>query len=292
VDPIVTYLNTAEQYLDAWNAHDADAIVRAFACGGTYSDPTTGEISGDAIGANAKCLWETFPDLRFEIVSLSEAGAGRVVAEWLMKGTNTGAFQGLPPTGRAVSLRGIDVFEIGPGGIEALRGYFDTRAVPEQLGLQVLVQPFQVGPFSFGNSVSVQSGKKAKPGAFGSPTIWNPDAQTEEIRALTRATASEMLSMEGFIGLSFFRIGNRGVTISAWEKPEHTKQLVRGGAHSEAMRKFWHELSDSGFTSVWLPDHINPLWVRCADCRKMNDYEKNAGVCNCGQPLPEAPPYF
>jgi len=288
----MTSLRFAKNYLDAWNARDADAIVRTFSPGGTYCDPTTGKIAGDDIGANAKRLWGAFPDLSFEVVSIAEAGAGRVVAEWLMKGTNTGAFQGLPPTGRPVSLPGVDVIETGANGIKTVTGYFDTRAVPEQLGLQVLVQPFKVGPFSFGNSVTVQSGKKTKPGAFGITTIWNPDEQTEDVRALTRATATEMLGMEGFIGLSFFRIGNRGVTISAWEKPEQTKQLMRGGSHSEAMRRFREELGDSAFTSVWVPDHINTLWVRCTACRKMNDHEKNSGVCSCGQRLPEAPPYF
>ena len=288
----MTSLGIAKNYLDAWNARDADAIVKTFAAGGTYCDPTTKEITGDEIAANAKRLWSAFPDLSFEIVSIAEAGAGRVVAEWIMKGTNTGAFQGLPPTGQSILLPGVDVIEIGVDGIRTVKGYFDTRAVPDQLGLQVLVQPFKVGPFSFGNSVSVQSGKKTKPGAFGITTIWNPDEQTEEIRALTRATATEMLSMDGFIGVSFFRIGDRGVTLSAWEKPEHATQLRKGGAHSDAMRKFWAELGDSAFTSVWVPDHINPLWVRCTVCRKMNDYEKNAGVCNCGQPLPEAPSYF
>ena len=288
----MTFLDKAKQYLDAWNAHDADAIVKTFAANGTYCDPTTGEISGDAIAGNAKRLWSAFPDLSFEVVSVAEAGAGRVVAEWIMKGTNSATFQGLPATGRAISLPGIDVIEIGVDGIKTVRGYFDTRAVLDQLGLQVLVQPFKAGPFSFGYSITVQSGKKTKPGAFGITTIWNSDAQTEEIRAMTRATATEMLRMEGFIGVSFFRTGGRGVTISAWEKPEHTKQLMRGGTHTEAMRKFWAELGDSAYTSVWIPDHINPLWVRCTVCRKMNDYEKNSGVCSCGQRLPQAPSYF
>jgi hypothetical protein len=131
-----------------------------------------------------------------------------------------------------------------------------------------------------------------KPGAFGITTIWNADAQTEEIRTLTRDIATEMLGMEGFIGASFFRIGGRGVTISAWERPEHAKKLMRGGTHSEAMRKFWAELGNAAFTSIWIPDHVNPLWVRCAACHKMNDYHKNSGVCGCGQPLPDAPSYF
>lgn len=288
----MTRLDTAKQYLDAWNAHDADKIVQTFATDGTYCDPATAKLSGDAIAAYAKRLWSAFPDLAFEIASLAEAGVGRVVAEWIMKGTNTGPFQGLPATGRPISLPGVDVIEIGSDGIKTVTGYFDTRAIPDQLGLQVLIQPFKAGPFAFGNSVGVQSGKKTKPGAFGITTIWNADAQTEDIRALTRTTATEMLQMEGFIGVSFFRMGGRGVTISAWEKPEHTKQLMRGGTHAEAMRKFWAELGDSAYTSVWIPDHINPLWVRCSACRKMNDYEKHSGVCSCGQRLPEAPSYF
>jgi len=288
----MTCLNIAGQYLDAWNAHDTDAIVRTFAKDGTYHDPTTGVISGTAIGANAQRLWEAFPDLSFEIVSIAECGENRVVAEWLMKGTNSGAFLGLPPSGRAISLPGIDVFEIGANGINAVRGYFDTRALPEQLGLQVLIQPFKAGPFSFGYSTSLQSGSKAKPGAFAVTSIWNADAEAEEIRNFSRATAVEMQQMEGFIGVSIFRIGNRGVTISAWEKPEQTKQLMRGGTHAQAMRRFWDELSHSAFTSVWVPHHINPMWVRCQACRKMSDYEKNSGICDCGQQLPEAPAYF
>lgn len=287
----MTCLDVARQYMDAWNAHDARAIVRTFSVDGAYVDPTTAAISGDAIADHATRLWSAFPDLSFETVSMAEAGADRVVIEWIMRGTNTGAFQGLPATGRAISLSGVDVIDVGDDGIQTVKGYFDTRAVPDQLGLQVLVQPVQLGPFAFGNAVAVQSGRKTKPGAFGITTIWNADAQTEEVRAMTRATAIEMLQMDGFIGLSFFRIGERGVTISAWEKPEHVKQL-RAGAHAEAMRKFWAEVGHAAFTSVWIPDHINPRWVRCGTCGKMNDHEKQSGVCRCGQPLPEAPSYF
>jgi len=288
----MTHLETAKHYFDAWNAHDADAIVGTFADDGTYCDPASGELSGAAIGANAQRLWSAFPDLSFELVGLAEAGTDRVVIEWIMNGTNTEAFHGLPATGLEISVPGVDVIEVAAGRIRAVRGYFDTSAVPKQLGLQVLVQPFTVGPFSFGTSTAVQSGKRTKPGAFGITTIWNADAQTEEIRALTRAASSEMLHMEGFIGAAFFRIGGRAVTISAWERPDHTEQLMREGSHAEAMRRFWAELGYSGYTSVWIPDHINPLWVRCSVCCKMNDYEKTSGMCSCGQRLPEAPSYF
>ena len=83
-----------------------------------------------------------------------------------MRGTNTGSLQGLPPTGRSVEVPGSDFIEIEGDKVRSVQGYFDSRAVPEQLGLQVLVQPKAIGPFSFGTSTLAQTGKNAKPGAF------------------------------------------------------------------------------------------------------------------------------
>ena len=286
-------LKLANTYFDAWNRRDLDALVAVFGASGTYSDPTTnGPLAGQAIGDYATRLWNAFPDLSFEIRSAAQTAENKVVAEWTMNGTNTGEFAGLPPTQRAVSVPGLDVVETGPDGIASVTGYFDSRLVPEQLGVQVLVQPRSIGPFSFGNSVAVQSGKKTKPGAFSITTIWNEAEQDEEIRALSQATAQELLGMDGFIGLTLVRVGGRGITISAWERPEDAKQLLRSKEHREAMSRFWSELGDSAFTSVWAPDHFNPLWVRCRACGKMIDYEKSTGQCACGSSLPEAPAYF
>lgn len=292
LDTTMTHLELATTYFNAWNARDGAAIAATFAPEGTYRDPSAGEIPAASVGAYAKRLWEAFPDLTFDVVSAAEAGPGRVVAEWVMKGTNTGAFHGLPPTGRAVSLPGVDVIECGADGIASVKGYFDSRSVVDQLGLQVVVQPHQVGPFSFGVSTAVSSGRKVKPGAFCITTIWNPDEETDEIRALSRDTAREMLGMEGFIGVVLARIGGRGITISAWERPEQTRQLMKGGTHSDAVKRFWKELSDSAFTSIWVPERFNPLWVRCTACGKMVDHEGHQGLCPCGGRLAEPPPYF
>lgn len=282
-----------KSYLDAWNAHDADALVATFTPSGTYSDPTTnGPLSGAAIGAYAQSLWDAFPDLSFELRSHGRIADDKVVAEWTMRGTNTGPFAGMPPTGQPVRLPGIDVLQIEAGGIASVVGYFDSRAVPEQLGLHVLVQPHRLGPFTFGSCVAVQSGKKTKPGAFSITTIWNEPGQEEDIRTLSRATATEMLEMDGFIGLTLVRVGERGITISAWEKPENVKQLRTSPAHREAMARAWKDLGDSAFTSVWAPERLNPFWVRCPACQKMNDAEKSEGQCACGATLPEAPAYF
>ena len=285
-------LNIAQQYFDAWNKRDAEAIIDKFAKNGTYQDPVAGLITAQEIGAYTKGLWEAFPDLSFTIISQAEAGPGVVAAQWMMSGTNFGSFMGLPPTGRKVSIPGADFIEFTDDKIKSLIGYFDARATPLQLGMQVLVQPNQLGPFSFGNSIAVQSGKRSKPGAFSITSIWNSEQDTEEVRAFSRDTAKDMLDMEGFIGFATVRIGGRGVTISAWEKPENISAIMKSKSHSEAMRRFWSDLSDAAFTSVWIPDHINALWIRCGACKKMNDSGKSNGFCSCGASLPEVPAYF
>lgn len=285
-------LETAHQYFAAWNSHNAAAIAGLFAEGGTYQDPVSGEISGAGIEAYAAGLWESFSDLSFEIVSASETGAEVVAAQWVMRGTNTGRFMGLPPSGRAVSLPGADFIETADEKITSVRGYFDSGVLPQQLGLQALVQPHELGPFSFGNAVAVHSGKKTLPGAFGVTVIYNTEEQTPEVADLSRKTAVEMLGMQGFLGATLVRIGDQGITLSAWEEPDNIHQLRHGGAHLEAMQRFWSELGYAGYTSVWIQDHINPLWVRCTACNKMMDYEERNGVCTCGHPLPAAPAYF
>ena len=281
----------AQKYFDAWNAHDAVGIVSTFAIDGVYQDPSI-TACGDEIGAYAQSLWETFPDLSFQIVSKAETTTEMVVAEWLMTGTNTKPFQGLPPSGNKISLPGADFIKVSSGQIESVMGYFDTKVIPEQLGLQVLVQPYQLGPFSFGRCFFAQTGKLHKPGAFSITSIWNSDEDDEEVKNQVREIAKEMLNMDGFIGLATARAGERGITISAWEKPEDIRQIMQSPAHTHAMKRFLNNLSDAAFTSVWVPDHINPLWIRCTECKKMNDHEKNNGLCTCGSKLPDPPPYF
>ena len=59
---------------------------------------------------------------------------------------------GLPPTGKAVSLHGADFFTLRDGKVETVVGYFDKGELPRQIGLDVIVQPAQIGPFKFGIS--------------------------------------------------------------------------------------------------------------------------------------------
>jgi steroid delta-isomerase-like uncharacterized protein len=283
-------------YVEAWNAHDADAVVETFADGGTYLDPTLSEpLTGEAIGENAADLWRTFPDLSFDIERLTRTDDGAVLLQWTMHGTQEGPLDDLPPTGETAALPGTDVIEIGEDGIVSVRGYFDGGTMMRQLGLRVDVQPRQLGPFSFGVSTRLDLGKKTEPGAFSLTYITYRDgADHDAVTGRSREVAREMAKMDGVISAVFARDDERGYTITAWEDPEDTRQLMRGGVHKAAAGELFARdgLGAGGMTSVWTLERTNGRMLRCTECLEMT-YEVEAEACpECGATLPEAPPYW
>ncbi|HYV62729.1 MAG TPA: ester cyclase, partial [Bryobacteraceae bacterium] len=265
-------LEIAQQYFDAWNRRDAAAVLATFTADGTYCDPASGgRLRGEALKGYITGLWAAFPDLSFEIASQGLAGEQLVAAQWIMHGTNTGSMMGLPPTGKSVTVPGADFIRVVGGKIQMVDGYFDSRAVPEQLGLQVLVQPKEIGPFAFGNANRAWTGKNMKPGAFSITVLEarSPD-EIQAVQQQSQAILQEMFAMNGFLGFVGATVGSRMMTISAWENPRDPRQLLAGGAHADAMKKFFGtELAAGGFTSVWVPDRINTRWVRCGGCHRM-----------------------
>lgn len=288
-------LSVAQTYFDAWNRHDAEAVVACFASGGTYCDPTSGgELTGPAIAAYASGLFSAFPDLAFDIVSHQGDGQGHVSAQWLMRGTHTGPLAGSPPTGKTVALPGADFLVIEGEQVRSVRGYFDQKEFLEQLGLKVQIQPPAMGPLSFGDVTHLQTGKTAVPGAFSLTVLTvKSESEAEEVRARSQQIMMEMLEMPGLLSIMGITVGPRMYTISAWTDPESPRQLLREGSHRDAMHRFFGpDFSLGGNTGVWIPHHLNKLWVRCAGCGKMIHLEADTEVCPCGANLPEPVPYW
>lgn len=287
-------LTVAQRYFDAWNHHDAAGILDTFASGGTYTDPLAPTLTGEAICAYANQLWEAFPDLQFEIVGTPLPGDRLVAVQWLMKGSNSGLFHGLPPSGRTVSLPGADFIVTDGNKISSVTGYFDAGQVPRQLGLKTLVQPETLGPFQFGTAVAVQSGRKNQPGAFSITAIHaRSEDEKEKITDYSRRIAQELLAMPGFIGWTGINVGERMITITAWDTPEDSRRLNHEGTHVEAMKTFFGSgLTSGGHTSIWSLNRFNSTWIRCAQCGSMTSYEKSGGQCTCGEALSEPPPYW
>jgi hypothetical protein len=209
-----------------------------------------------------------------------------------MRGTNSGSFADLPPTGRSVVVRGADFIVVEDDGIASVEGYFDPGGIPRQIGMQVLVQPDRVGPFSFGNAVRVGGLIDGPPGAFSITSLRprGPD-DVERVRELSRETAAQMTELDGFMGWVGVTVGDRMLTITAWSSPEDPKQVMRLGPHRDGTKAFFGtDVAAGGWVSVWTPEKIGPVWVRCEACGTMTDSASGGGVCSCGEDLPDPGP--
>lgn len=66
-----------------------------------------------------------------ELIAEGDRGVFRVTG----RGTQTGAFMGIPPTGRAVTMAGIDIVQLKDGHFVAHWANFDQFGLLQQLGV-------------------------------------------------------------------------------------------------------------------------------------------------------------
>ncbi len=279
-------ISLCSSYFDAWKRHDAHAIVATFAPAGTYLDPTTpGPIGGAALRGHIEALWAAFRDLAFEVGAAHRVADARLHAEWTMTGTNSGPLNGLPPTGKAVRLDGIDVLRIGADGIRSVRGFFDAAALPRQLGLDVIVQPRQIGPFAFGTSTAVRTTRPQTPGVLAvTELIADSDAAAQGVRELSRQTVVDSLEAPGFLWFTSAVTGRRMTTVSMWESEPSMRAAMASGAHAQAMRRFG-DFAGAGVTSVFALRRHGPYLQRCSGCGQIARLTARQGHCTCNAPL-------
>jgi steroid delta-isomerase-like uncharacterized protein len=123
-------------YIDAFCRQDVDACLATFAPDGTYSDPGTAQpLSGPAIKGHFAALFAGFPDATTETVALHAIAPDRQVWRWVIRGTNTGSYRGLPPTGRCLIQPGCEFIEVREGKVQRVEGYFDRLGMLQQLGV-------------------------------------------------------------------------------------------------------------------------------------------------------------
>jgi steroid delta-isomerase-like uncharacterized protein len=124
-----------ERAVAAFNDHDPDGLMAEMADGGTFTDPLETDLSGAALRAYTRDLFEGFPDLRLDVDRVVCSGEGVTAMECEYVGTHEGPLDGLPPTGNAVAVRSMTVIDVSEGGITHWRDYWDRQAFTDQLGL-------------------------------------------------------------------------------------------------------------------------------------------------------------
>jgi steroid delta-isomerase-like uncharacterized protein len=124
-------------------AYESNAIEKAAAAfaedAELHNVPTGDEFRGPAGYVHFARGWAAaFPDLRIELLRLETSGPV-CVAEYMMRGTNTGALitSGgfIPPTWANVEMRVCDVLQMKNGQVARLDCYFDSATMLRQMGL-------------------------------------------------------------------------------------------------------------------------------------------------------------
>ena len=123
-------------YIDTFCRQDLDAWLATFAPDGTIIDPTMAQpLSGQAIKDHYAGFFAGFPDAIFETVAVHAITADLAVWRWVLLGTQTGSYRGIPPTGRSVILPGCEFIEVREGKVYRVDGYFDRLSIMQQLGV-------------------------------------------------------------------------------------------------------------------------------------------------------------
>ena len=130
-----------DRYREAWNSHDADAVVAFFTDDGVYEDATLARVNrGKAeIRAFAAESFAAFPDFHIEDVGpVTIDPSGRFANEWTLSGTHEGD-TAIPATHKSFSLRGASVGEFEGDRIKRNSDYWNMADFLVQVGM--LPQP-------------------------------------------------------------------------------------------------------------------------------------------------------
>jgi len=80
----------------------------------------------------SEAMLTAFPDLERTIEDIVAEG-DKVVARWSARGTNTGSFNGMPPSGKTATSSGITIFRIAEGRIVEEWSESDMLGLLQQL---------------------------------------------------------------------------------------------------------------------------------------------------------------
>jgi steroid delta-isomerase-like uncharacterized protein len=128
-----------QRYFDeVANGGDLDGADEIFATDYLHHDPANPDprpvVGPQGVKAHLESLKGAFPDLVFEIDDMV-ANGDSIVVRWTARGTNTGDYFGMPPTGKSIEITGMNTWNTRDG--KAIEGWVnrDDMGLLQQLGV-------------------------------------------------------------------------------------------------------------------------------------------------------------
>jgi steroid delta-isomerase-like uncharacterized protein len=128
-----------DRYVERYNARDLDGVMDLYAGDAVQIMPDGTYEGWSTVRERLAQELDGFTDLNHTVRSFVEQG-DLFADEWTFVGTHTGSFRlpdgtELPPTGKRVEIRGMEVVRVRDGKIVLNSLYYDTMAVAVQLDL-------------------------------------------------------------------------------------------------------------------------------------------------------------
>jgi len=126
------------KYVEAWNKGDYEKLRGTYAPDYVYCYPsaTPKPQSGEETIEMIKGIREGFPDCIWTIEALVAEG-DMVITRNVFRGTHTGTFQGIPPSGKSIELGSIIIARIINGKTVEEREDYDSLTMMQQLGMEL-----------------------------------------------------------------------------------------------------------------------------------------------------------
>jgi steroid delta-isomerase-like uncharacterized protein len=131
-----TIATLVDELLDAWNNHDPDRVA-AFCCPeyeGMDVSEAGMQYGPEAMRNTARRYLTAFPDLHFTGQGVVAEG-DEIVLSWTAQGTHRGPLMNIPPTGRAIDLRGVSMLTLRNGKVARAFYMWDVAGMLRSIGL-------------------------------------------------------------------------------------------------------------------------------------------------------------
>jgi predicted ester cyclase len=125
-----------------WNERNPSLVDKFFVASHTFRAAGSPPLDREGHRQMIAHFQSAFPDGRNTSDELLAEG-DKVVQRWTYRGTHDGAFQGIQPTGRQVTLTGISIWRVETGKIVESWHELDSLGLLQQLG--AIPAPGQAG---------------------------------------------------------------------------------------------------------------------------------------------------
>ncbi len=119
---------------EVWNGRNPSLVDEFFAASHIFRAAGSPPLDREGHRQMIAHFQGAFPDGRNTSEELVAEG-DKVVQRWTFRGTHRGAFQGIPPTGRQVTLTGISIWRVEGGKIVESWHELDNLGLMQQLGI-------------------------------------------------------------------------------------------------------------------------------------------------------------